>query len=170
MGNSLLGRQENEAWGASLRRGSIKETAILTEQKRGQFWENIRRRHSSQGKGCCCWLLDASTYRISLAFSYNGCRFSRIADEACQELLYCASWEDNSWLNLPILSEYILLLHKKVWQYIYVFVIRLINDSHFKSSLVIELRNCKLIPEFQLLTINFTLVICTLRTKVLFRI
>ena len=112
MGNSLLGRQENEAWGASLRRGSIKETAILTEQKRGQLWENIRRRHSSQGKGCCCWLLDASTYRISLAFSYNGCRFSRIADEACQELLYCASWEDNSWLNLPILSEHIPLLEK----------------------------------------------------------
>ena len=112
MGNSLLGRQENEAWGASLRRGSIKETAILTEQKRGQFWENIRRRHSSQGKGCCCWLLDASTYRISLAFSYNGCRFSRIADEACQELLYCASWEDNSWLKLPILSEYIPLLSR----------------------------------------------------------
>ena len=89
--------------------------------KKLQFLQNKKRttpsrHHSSQGKSCC-WLLDASTYRISLAFSYNGCRFSRIADEACQELLYCASWEDNSWLKLPILSEYILLLHKKVWQY-----------------------------------------------------
>ena len=93
--------------------------------KKLQFLQNKKRttpsrHHSSQGKSCC-WLLDASTYRISLAFSYNGCRFSRIADEACQELLYCASWEDNSWLKLPILSEYIPLLSRILGKNVRVF-------------------------------------------------
>ena len=130
MANSLLADKKTKR--EKLHYGvASKKLQVLQNKKR----TTPSRHHSSQGKSCC-WLLDASTYRISLAFSYNGCRFSRIADEACQELLYCASWEDNSWLKLPILSEYIPLLSRILGKNVPYFIY-LITLMNIRSQIVL---------------------------------